>query len=82
MGTRREAAVRVMHRHRIGSQPEFMRISELSFNGRCPVAVLTWLHEGGARIPGVCVELDPTKLRRARARLLFLYDGITADPRF
>ena len=82
MGTRREGAVRVMHRHRIGSQPEFLRISELSFNGRRPVAVLTWLNEGEQRTPGVCVELDPAKLRPGGGRRLVLYDGITADPRF
>lgn len=71
-----------MHRHRIGSRPAFLRISELSSNGHSPIAVLTWLNEGGARTPGVCVELDPAKLRRSAARRTFIYDGVTRDPRF
>ena len=82
MGSATHATVRVMHLHRVGSQPEFMRISELSFNGHAPIAVLTWLHEGEARTPGICVELDPAKLRPGPTRQVFLYDGVTADPRF
>jgi len=74
--------VRVMHRHRIGAAPEFLRVSPLSFNGRRPIAVLTWLNEGEARTPGVCVELDPAKLRPGPGRGVFFYDGVTADPRF
>jgi len=74
--------VRVMHRHRIGARPAFMRVSELSFNGRFPVAVLTWLNEGEARTPGICIDLDPAKLRPGPGRRVFLYDGVTADPRY
>jgi len=73
---------RVIHKHRLGNQPVFVRVSELTFNGQRPVAVLTWLHEGDARTPGVCIELDPAKLHPAAGRRIYLYDDVTIDPRF
>lgn len=75
------AAVRVIHRHRIGGR-EFTRISELTYVGRRPMAVLSWLHEGGKAIPGFCVELDPDLLRKGPNRRIFRYDGVTVDPRY
>ena len=60
----------------------FARVSELSYSGEHPIAVLSWLHDGDARMPGVCVELDPAKLHQGSSRRVFLYDGITEDPRF
>ena len=60
----------------------FARVSELSYNGNTPVAVLTWLHFNESRTPGVCVDLDPQKLRRGSNRRVYYYDGVTSDPRF
>jgi len=59
-----------------------MRVSELVYRGEDPFAVLSWLFEGGTRIPGVCVLLDPNLLRRGASRKIFRYDGLTSDPRF
>jgi hypothetical protein len=75
------AAVRVIHRHQIGTR-EFTRVSELSYVGRRPVVVLSWLHDEGKVMPGICVELDPAKLRKGPGRRVLRYDGITVDPRY
>jgi hypothetical protein len=77
-----EATVRVIHRHRIGHQPPFARVSELVYTHDIPVAVLTWLNYDGVRTPCVCVELDPAKLRGGGGRRLFVYEGTTVDPRY
>jgi len=50
--------------------------------GEDPLAALSWLYEGGTRIPGVCVLFDPNLLRRGASRKIFRYDGLTSDPRF
>lgn len=76
------ASLRVLHRHRIGHQLPFTRVSELVYRGDDPLVVLSWLHESGARIPGVCIALDRALLHRGPNRKVFLYDGITTDPRF
>lgn len=76
------ASLRVLHRHRIGGQLPFTRVSELVYRGEDPLAVISWLHEGATRIPGVCIPLDPRFLHRSPNRKIFLYDGITTDPRF
>lgn len=77
----RDGAVRVVHKHRIG-KTVFARVSELSYSGDVPLAVLTWLHQPAGRVPCVCVELDPQKLRRGANRRIFYYDDVTTDPRF
>lgn len=77
-----KAAVRVIHRHRIGTQPAFARVSELVFVQERPLAVLSWLEYGGVRTPCVCVELDPAKLRPGVNRRVFTYEGTTVDPRY
>jgi hypothetical protein len=77
-----EATVRVIHRHRIGQQPPFARVSELVYSQERPLAVLTWLNYDGVRTPCVCVELDPAKLRGGSGRRVYVYDGTTTDPRF
>ena len=76
-----EAAVRMIHRHRMGSRI-FWRVSRLTYSGGRPMAILGWLHDGAARTPGVCVELDPAKLRRGANHRLFFYDEVTVDPRY
>jgi len=79
---RASAELRVLHRHRIGRQRAFIRVSELVYRGEDPLAVLSWLHQSGTRIPGVCIALDPTQLHCGPSRKVFLYDGVTSDPRF
>lgn len=74
-------AIRVVHRHRIGRHV-FARVSELTYLGNRPMAVLSWLHHGEKITPGVCVELDPVKLRQGATRRLYRYEGITDDPRW
>ena len=81
MGSRDQGAVRVIHKHRIG-RLQFARVSELTYSGDRPVAVLTWIYSGDVRTPCVCVELDPNRLRPGAVRRLFVYDGVTTDPRF
>jgi len=72
----------VLHRHRVGRQASFMRVSELVFRGEDAIAVLSWLHDGDKRIPGVFIQLERALLRPSPKRNLYLYDGVTSDPRF
>ena len=78
---RSAASVLVIHRHRIGKH-QFARVSELVYVGERAIAVLSWLHDGEQTIPGVCVELEKNRLRRGAVRRVFVYDGVTHDPRF
>jgi hypothetical protein len=71
----------VIHRHQIGSR-EFTRVSELSYVDRRPVVVITWLHFDESLVPGVCVQLDPARLRKGPGRRILRYDGTTVDPRY
>lgn len=75
------APLLVIHRHRIGKH-QFARVSELTYVGEQAMAVLSWLHQSEQTIPGVCVELDRSRLRRGALRRLFVYGGVTHDPRF
>ena len=77
-----DSRIRVLHRHRIGHQLPFTRVSELVYRGEEPLAVLSWLHESNTRIPAVCIALDSAMLHRGPSRKVFLYDGLTIDPRF
>lgn len=36
----------------------------------------------GSTVPGICVELDPAKLRKGPGRRIMRYDGVTVDPRY
>jgi hypothetical protein len=75
------AAVRVIHRHRIG-KTVFARVSELTYRDGQPLAVLTWIQLREVLAPCVCVQLDPAKLHPGSDRHVFRYDGVTADPRY
>ena len=81
MDTGRRAAIRVIHRHRIGHLV-FARVSELVFRDARPLAVLRWMNSGDMRTPLVCIELDPARLRPGANRRIFVYDEVTWDPRF
>ena len=82
MGSAADAgAVKIIHRHRIG-RTVFARVSELTYSGRQPLAVLSWVYVDDVRTPCVCVPLDPKRLRPGANRRIFVYDGVTADPRF
>lgn len=81
MAERRLARVpqKVVHRHRIGGQV-FRRVSELTFVGSQPKAILRWINSAGVRTP-IYVDLDPAKLRRIPHRSgVALYEGTTSDP--
>ena len=80
MSGKATAPVRVIHRHRIGRHT-FIRVSEITYRGEQPFAVLAWLHHGKEQVPAVCVALDPAKLRPGSQRRIFHYDDETADPR-
>jgi hypothetical protein len=72
--------LRVLHLHLDGEAP-VRRMSELVFVQGRPNAVLRWTAEGGGRHPGAMVPLDTARLRPSRrARNLFRYDGVTAEP--
>lgn len=76
------SALKVLHRHRIGSY-EFRRISELVYVGGRPKAVLGWIDVGGVRTPIHLYDLDPKRLRKAAATPdTFYYEGVTIDPRY
>lgn len=75
------AAIRVIHRHKIG-KTVFARVSELTYRDGQPYAVLTWIQFGEMLAPCVCVQLDPAKLRPGSDRRVFRYEGITVDPRY
>lgn len=81
MDTGRRAAIRVIHRHRIG-RLVFARVSELVFRDARPLAVLSWTSFGAVRTPLVCFELDPARLRAGANRRIYLYADVTWDPRF
>jgi hypothetical protein len=79
-GATRAGTIKVIHRHRIGRQV-FARVSELTYRGAQPLAVLSWVYMDDVRTPCVCVELDRARLRQGANRRLFTYDGVTVDPR-
>jgi hypothetical protein len=81
-GNEAAATVRVIHRHRIGGQRPFTRVSELTYSQNRPIAVLSWLTYEGMRTPCVWVELDPSRLRSGADRRVYVYDGVTTDPRY
>jgi hypothetical protein len=61
----------------------FCRVSELTYFGGKPYAVLAWISNAGIRAPAFTVELDPEKLVRATGRKdLFYYTERTIDPRY
>jgi len=73
--------LKVIHRHRVGKH-KLRRVSELVYVGGRPKAVLEWIDIAGMRTPLYVSDLDPRKLRRAKApRGTFYYDGETVDPR-
>ena len=77
--------LKVIHRHRSGSF-EFRRVSELTFVGGKPKAILGWIDVGGLRTPVYLCDLDPAKLRRAAGgkseKNTYFYDDVTVDPRY
>ena len=73
--------LKVIHRHRIGSNL-VRRVSELVFiNGR-PVALLEWIDLGGIRTPLFTCELDLAKLQAGHRKGIYQYNDVTVDPRF
>jgi hypothetical protein len=61
----------------------FCRVSELTYFGGKPYAVLAWISNAGVRAPAFTVELDPEKLVPAAGRKdLFFYKQRTIDPRY
>jgi hypothetical protein len=73
--------LKVVHRHRIGGAV-VQRTSELLYMNHRPVALLDWINLGGIRTPLYKCQLDEQKIRPAKERNVFHYDGITSDPRF
>ena len=75
------APTKVIHRHSMRGRV-FTKVSELTYVGEQPVVVLSWMHHGESRIPGVFVPLDSAKLKPGATRRLFNYSGVTIDPRY
>ncbi len=77
--------LKVIHRHRVG-QLEFRRVSELVFVRGRPKAILGWIDVGGVRTPVHFCDLDPARLRKAKAgnasKYTYYYDSVTIDPRY
>lgn len=73
-------ALKVTHRHRIGSRV-FRRVSELVFVRGRPKAILHWIDIAGVRTP-IYAELDPSKLRQPRTPrgAAARYEGTTTEP--
>ena len=73
--------LKVIHRHRSGDRKR-RRVSELVYVKGQPKAVLEWIDIAGVRTPLYVSDLDPRKLRKAKAaRNTFYYAGETVDPR-
>ena len=75
------SGVKVIHRHRVGESDPEQRESELMFVQGRPVALLEWINLGGVRTPLCVCYLDSDKLRQS-AKHTYLYDDVTADPRY
>jgi hypothetical protein len=74
--------LKVIHKHRVGNHT-LRRVSELVYVRGLPKAVLEWINIAGVRTPLYVSELDPRKLRKAKAPAhTYYYEGITSDPRF
>ena len=73
--------LKVIHQHCVGGR-KLRRVSELVYVKGQPKAVLEWIDIAGVRTPLYVTDLDPRKLRRARApRNTYYYDAETVDPR-
>jgi len=57
-----------------------VRVLDLAFLGRRPVAVLAWVSKDGALQIGKHIPLDPKLLRKAAPLGSFQYDGVAIDP--
>jgi hypothetical protein len=74
-------ATRVIHRHQAGDRT-MLRVSELTFVGEVPHAILYWIDNAGVKVP-ITVALRTEALRPAAGVLgLSFYAGLTVDPRF
>ena len=74
--------LKVIHRHRVGGN-EFRRVSELVYVQGRPKAVLGWIDVGNMRTPIYLCDLDPAKLKRAKAAGdTYYYAAVTVDPRY
>ena len=74
--------LKVIHRHRVGDRPPFVRVSELVFVGTQPKAVL--IDIGGVRTPLYLLDLDPARLNQPAKgpRNTWYYLEVTTDPRY
>jgi hypothetical protein len=72
----------VAHRHRIDGGKPVSMVSELTFVGGLPKAILAWIDLGGVRTP-ICIDLDPARLiaPAGQTRGRCHYTGTTFDPR-
>jgi hypothetical protein len=57
-----------------------VRVLDLAFLGRMPVAVLTWVSKDGAVRIGKHIALDLKLLRKSAPLASFQYDGVAIDP--
>jgi hypothetical protein len=74
-------ATRVIHRHQAGNRT-MLRVSELTYVGDAPHAILYWIDNAGVKVP-IMVALRIAELRPAAGVLgLCFYGGVTVDPRF
>ena len=56
--------------------PTEVRGADLYFSDGRPLLVFSWRRNGGRRVPEECIELDPSKLRRASSNgTVFRYEG-------
>src|SRR5919204_2676480 len=80
---RRGFGPKVIHQHKVGDGMSYSRVSELTYFGGKPYAVLAWITNAGIRAPAFSVELDAAKLVPMAGRKGdYLYQGRTVDPRY
>jgi hypothetical protein len=53
-----------------------VKAGDLYFAGGRPLLVFSWRRNGGRRVPGQCIELDPAKLKPASSNgTIYRYEG-------
>jgi len=72
---------KVIHRHSMDGQV-FCCVSELTFVGDVPFAIIHWINSPGVSAP-ITVPLEKENLRRAAGRKsIYFYAEVTTDPRY
>ena len=60
--------------------PTRVKAGDLYFAGSRPLLVVKWKRRNGERVPDQCIELDPSRLKRASSNgTIYRYEGAVED---